>query len=266
MTSSGPSDRRWATDRILFDYLCRMPIASDFTPVFECEWDIFFTQCTPNRRLRYTELCNVLQLTAGFHAEKGGISFSDMQGFDQAWVLSRMRVEVTALPVWGDRISIRTWIVSLENSRSVRALEVYRNGEKIIGCETFWAVINTRLRRPEALALPHAHFEKFADWHATAERVRKVETQTPGEAAGLHVVVASDLDIVDHTNNVKYLEWCLDLMEPEAVLENRIRSLDMNFMRETLLGDALTILRAGHLFTVAKDGKPCFALALELEP
>jgi hypothetical protein len=28
----------------------------------------------------------------------GGISFSDMQEFNQAWVLSKMRVEITELP------------------------------------------------------------------------------------------------------------------------------------------------------------------------
>jgi hypothetical protein len=39
-----------------------------------------------------------LQLTAALYAELGGISFSDMQLFHQAWVLSRMRVEINRLP------------------------------------------------------------------------------------------------------------------------------------------------------------------------
>jgi hypothetical protein len=34
----------------------------------------------------------------------GGISFSDMQ-FNQAWVLSKMRVEITELPKWRYRNS-----------------------------------------------------------------------------------------------------------------------------------------------------------------
>jgi hypothetical protein len=32
------------------------------------------------------------------HSDMGGISFSDMQEFNQAWVLSKMRVEITELP------------------------------------------------------------------------------------------------------------------------------------------------------------------------
>jgi len=71
-----------------------MPIASHFTSVFEQNWKINFTQCTPNGNLKYTDLCNLLQITAASHSEIGGISFKDMQLFHQAWVLSRMRVEL----------------------------------------------------------------------------------------------------------------------------------------------------------------------------
>ena len=120
-----------------------MPISPNFTSVLSKDWEINFTQCTPTGFLKYTDLCNILQLTAAAHSEVGGISFFDMQEFHQAWVLSRMRVEVSALPKWQDIVTVKTWINSLENSRSVRALEMYVNGKKIVGCETYWAVFNT---------------------------------------------------------------------------------------------------------------------------
>ena len=138
-----------------------MPIATTFLSIFSKDWEINFTQCTPNGYLKYTDLCNLLQLTAAAHSELGGISFSDMQEFNQAWVLSRMRVEVSELPKWKDTVTIKTWINTLENSRSVRALEVYVNEKKIVGSETFWAVLNTEKRSPEALALPYEHFEIY---------------------------------------------------------------------------------------------------------
>ncbi len=243
-----------------------MPIATDFTSVYSKDWDIHFTQCTPGGHLKYTELCNMLQLTAAFHAESGGIAFNDMQAFHQAWVLSRLRIEIDELPYWGQTVTVKTWIVSLENSRSVRALEVYAGGKKLAGCETFWAVINTKLRRPEALALPYGHFELFAGRYATVERVKKVDL--PSDAAILQErkVVLSDLDIVNHVNNVRYLEWCLDLLPVATVLESRIKSLDMNFMRELLLGDAVGIRVSDDFadFAVEKADKSCFALEIGL--
>jgi acyl-ACP thioesterase len=44
---------------------------------------------------------------------------SDMQEFNQAWVLSKMRVEITELPKWRDIVTVKTWVNTLEKSRSV---------------------------------------------------------------------------------------------------------------------------------------------------
>ncbi|MBA9074133.1 acyl-ACP thioesterase [Flavobacterium gossypii] len=243
-----------------------MPIASNFTSIFSKDWELNFTQCTPNGYLKYTDLCNILQLTAGDHAEIGGISFTDMQEFHQAWVLSRMKLEIESLPKWKDVVTVKTWIISLENSRSVRALEMYVGGKKIIGCETYWAVFNTKLRRPEPLALPHEHFEKYATKFSTEERVKKIDLPKEMKNASERKVVLSDLDIVNHVNNVKYLEWCLDLVNFKSILKQDLKSFDMNFMKELVLGDEVSIeetsLDNKSIYSIAKEGKTCFALEL----
>jgi len=244
-----------------------MPIAPNFTSIFSKNWEINFTQCTPNGYLKYTDLCNLLQLTAGDHAEIGGISFTDMQEFHQAWVLSRMRLEIESLPRWKDIVTVKTWIISLENSRSVRALEMHVNGKKIIGCETFWAVFNTKLRRPEALALPHEHFEKYTEKLSTEERVKKIDLPKEMKTVKERKVVLSDLDIVNHVNNVKYLEWCLDLVDSKSILKQKIKSIDMNFMKELMFDDSVSIeefsMQNQSVYSILKDGKACFGLELD---
>ena len=243
-----------------------MPIATDFKSIYSEKHIVNFPQCLPSGYLKYTELCNILQLTAASHAEKGGISFSDMQAFDQAWVLSRMRIEITKMPRWQDEITVTTWIISLENSRSIRALEVDCNGEKIIGCETFWAVFNTVKRRPEPLSLPDSHFEKYADKFSTIERVSKVALPDKIELVQNHIVVLSDLDIVNHVNNVKYLEWCLDCENPQMILDSKVKSFDMNFMRELTYADEVDIMTEHtdnqSFYSLEKDQKSCFSLRI----
>ncbi|NMH29115.1 acyl-[acyl-carrier-protein] thioesterase [Flavobacterium silvaticum] len=245
-----------------------MPISAEFTSVLETQHTINFTECYPNGFLRYTDLCNILQLAAGEHAEMGGISFSDMQEFDQAWVMSRMRIEIDRLPRWKDKVVVKTWIVNLENSRSVRALELYCNDKKFVGCETFWAVFNTKSRRPEALALPHEHFEKFNDRFSTEERVRRIELPVDMNSVGTKKVVMSDIDIVNHVNNVKYLEWCLDMEPSEIVLSGKIKALDMNFMSEVLIEEDVEINRSESerkiTGCILRNQKPCFAVEIQI--
>lgn len=239
-----------------------MPISPNFTSILLEEKEINFLQCYPNGYLKYTDLCNILQLTAGLHAELGGISFSDMQVFHQAWVLSRMRVEIKRLPKWRDVVTVKTWIKSLENSRSVRCLELYVGDEKIVGCETFWAVINTNKRKPESLALPHEHFGKFPE-NATEKSFSKIDIKEELEILENYTVRLSDLDVVNHANNVKYLEWCLNNCDVSQLISNGLKAFEMNFMRELALGDEAVIGRHDDVFVITNNDKACFALELE---
>jgi acyl-ACP thioesterase len=192
-----------------------------------------------------------------------------MQKFDQAWVLSRMRIEITELPKWKDVITVKTWINTLENSRSVRALELYANGKKMVGSETFWAVFNTKTRRPEALALPYDHFELYPDKKATEKPFSKITLNEDKEMVFERTVFLSDLDIVNHVNNVKYLEWCLDLTDNKIILNQEIESLEMNFLKELSLEDKVIIhenlSEKQIVFSITKEDKSCFALQLNLK-
>lgn len=246
-----------------------MPIASDFTSIFSKDWEINFMQCTPNGYLKYTDLCNILQLTAAAHSEMGGISFTDMQEFNQAWVLSRMRIEILNLPKWKDTVTVKTWILNLENSRSVRALEMYVNGQKMVGCETFWAVFNTKNRRPEVLALPHEHFIKYPENNSTLENIKKINVSDVSKTISNRKILLSDLDIVNHVNNVKYLEWCLDLADYKLILSRKLKSFDMNFMKELMFEDVVSIQELNtntkSIYTISKEDKISFALQLNWE-
>lgn len=243
-----------------------MPISPQFTSIFSQDWEINFLQCTPNGLLKHTELCNLFQLSAGAHAEMGGISYLDMQTKDQAWVMSRMRVEIDALPKWGDTVTVKTWIVDLQGSRSVRALEMYLGEKRLVTALTFWAVLNTKLRKSEPLALPHEHFEKYPDRVPTEHPFKKIELSRPSELAMHRKVVLSDLDIVFHANNVKYLEWCLDAIDYKPLLKQQLKSFDMNYLRELMPGDEVEIFMGKGenqtYFTVQKKEKSSFALEL----
>jgi medium-chain acyl-[acyl-carrier-protein] hydrolase len=246
-----------------------MPISPNFTSILSKEFEINFTQCTPKGVLKYTELCQILQVCAALHSELGGISFSDMQVYNQAWVLSRMRVEILELPKWKNTITVKTWIVSLENSRSVRAMEVYLNERKIVDSETFWAVMNIQTRRPEPLAITHEHFEKYPNHFATKERVSKIEFDETGILIDSRKVVFSDLDIVNHANSVKYLEWCLYSLDENIIIEQKITSFEMNYLKELSLNDSITIQSKENdketIFSVFKEEKVCFVLKLNFE-
>jgi len=178
-----------------------------------------------------------------------------------------MRVEVTDLPKWREVVTVRTWIVEMKDSRSVRALELYVGDKKLVGALTFWVVLNTEFRKPQALALPFKHFEFFPEKLPTKQSFEKINFNVDFRFMKSKLILLSDLDIVNHANNVKYLEWCLDCINPKLILKNKIQAFDMNFLRELHLNDEVEIKASKEehptLLTVTKNSKTCFALKLE---
>ena len=245
-----------------------MSISTNFTSILEQNLEINFLQCYPNGFLKYTELCNLFQLAAGLHAELGGISFKDMQVYNQAWVLSKMKVEIKRMPKWKDKVKVKTWIYSLENSRSIRCLELYIGTEKIVGCETLWVVFNTNNRRPEQLTLPHEHFEKYSV-RATEVPFDRINFKKDMIKIDNHTVKLSDLDIVNNANRVKYLEWCLDVIDNKIIQNQIIKSFEMNYLKEVSLNEEVIIKLFDEIETkilsVQKDEKVCFGLQLQLK-
>ena len=244
-----------------------MPISENFKSIHSKNFEVNFSQIMPNGFLKISELLNFLQLTAAEHSELGGISFVDMQVHHQAWVLSKMRLEINNLPKWNDIVTVETWIVSLENSRSLRALKISVGDRIVATCETFWVVLNTLRRRPEALALPHLHFKKFDSFFANKKRIESYKPSESQELAVTRKVVFSDLDLVNHMNHIKYLEWCLDCLPAEMLIQNRLKVIEMYFMSELVLDDLVSINKTKsekvYQFSIEKNGKISFGTTIE---
>jgi len=116
------------------------------------------------------------------------------------------------------------------------------------------------------LALPYDHFELYPELRATVAPFSKISVSIEKELLFEKTVFLSDLDIVNHVNNVKYLEWCLDHLDEEIILNQEIKSFEMNFMKELSLNDNVVIHKnlseESTTFSITKEDKTCFALQL----
>lgn len=220
-----------------------MPIDKSFSSVFSLTHEVDFSECDPSGYLKINELCKIIQKVATKHSVLGGISFWDLQAVHQAWVLNKMRMEISALPQWQDHIEIKTWIAQLDGVRSIRNFEVYFKGQKKIGISTLWVIINTKRRRPEPMKLPHAHFEKFPDRPATLSPFSNdtLLFTNPTQIAESKVSY-SDLDMLNHVTNTKYIEWIWNAMYANGISFENPRHMEMNFRKEIRFQEEYVIL------------------------
>ena len=97
----------------------------------------------------------------------------------------------------------------------------------------------------------------------------KIDTTIDKIVVAEKTILLSDLDIVNHANSVKYLEWCLDYVEPKLLLNQGLESFEMNYLKEVSLADTIVIEKSTldnpMVFTVNSSNKTCFALQLNLK-
>lgn len=224
-----------------------------------------FTQCYSNGQVKFSELNNLLQLAASEHAEEIGFGYREMLKIKQSWVLSRMLIEVDALPRYMEKITIRTWIQEFTGTRSLRNFEVIQHDKVLVRASSLWVVFNMATRRADHIAIKTDYDHVLGDRYSTREQVAKIDGNIDFEKIAEHQIKLSDLDIVNHANNVKYMEWCFDAMNPKEVLDGSIKSLEMNFLKELKFGEVVDINKSekkdGYTtFNIEKDGRIHFLM------
>ncbi|MEC4113950.1 acyl-[acyl-carrier-protein] thioesterase [Myroides pelagicus] len=237
-----------------------MPISPNFTSIYRRSFQIDFFDCSPDGHIKLSSLSRLIQYVASEHAVEGGISFWDMQPTNQAWVVNKFRIEIEEkeLPKWQDDIDIVTWIEKLDGFRSIRNFEVYMGDVLIANASSMWVIINTVKRRPELMALPHDHFIKYPDKH-TIKNNFQIPPKTPLLKIDDNRVRYSDLDMVNHVTNIKYIDWIMDSAYAKGIDLQHCRTIDMLFKKEMTYGQNFDVSygqdEQGHHFTIQTDEK-----------
>lgn len=244
-----------------------MPIYKNFQPVHKQESNINLLQCYPGGTLKYTDLCNLLQLVAGHHAALGGLSFTDLQPLHQAWVLQKMNLDIYELPKWKDCISLETYVIKMEQGKSVRVIEMFMDKKQLVRAVTQWLVMDTQKRKATALGLPFEHFLNHNKSLEIDPQNYRFDTDTNHDKIQTRVVELSDLDILAHVNNVKYLEWCLNFYSCDYLLKHPITKMEIHFIRELREHNQIKILQkeVGNqcLFEITKNDKNSCIVRME---
>lgn len=211
--------------------------------VFTKDFTIASYDLNPKGQARLTSMANFFQEVAYHHASELGLGYDDMKSRKTTWALSRMRIHMKRYPVWNERIRLETWPSGAERLFALRDFRVLDSKGELIGmASTAWLILDIDTHR---LIRPKEMMEQFKlivqDIQMFDKPLDKITM--PGETGLLkqHQVVFSDLDIVGHVNNVRYMEWCVDAVTSDENSDQEIRELEINFNHEALFGDKIGI-------------------------
>jgi acyl-ACP thioesterase len=230
-------------------------------------------EVNPSGKSRLTTLANYLQESAYHHAGHLGVGYKQLAEQHRAWVLSRMRIRMISYPVWDDVLTVETWPRGIEKLFAIRDFRITGDiGKPVAEASTCWLMVDDTTLRPQRIPPDFIPIKTRTD-AVFKEAPGKIELPDTMVPVGMRNVVYSDLDVVGHVNNVKYIEWITDLLETEHRMRSGIKDFTINYTAEAKAGDEVEITfskRDGmNAFAAGLNlgnGKECFRAGIEFFP
>ncbi len=215
-----------------------------------------------NKRITPVALARYLQETSHQHSDRLGASAGQLlQG--QFWVMAGLRMQMFRYPQWRDDITIETYPSAFEQLFTRRDFEIFDHHGQVIGVAAQrWMIISADRRRPmripdEIRALV-PEFPK-APCALSFDEIPSYKPDTIAEST--RIVYHSDIDMNQHANHTKYIEWALDALPDNIHGGYELDTLAVDFRAECVVHDSI------HVGVYEQDRStqvnPCFAHILK---
>ena len=208
-------------------------------PIFEQEFyiDDLVTDCFG--RLKSSCVLYFVQEMAGQHFNRMALDPTP-ENKGLMWVIIRHRLQVTRLPHKGETIRLETWPMPTTRVAYPRSVVAYdEQGQELFRSISLWVLMD---RNTRAMVLPGK------SGILVPGILRGNELPSPNSlapvvcsASARRRVCFSDLDVNDHMNNCRYLEWIGDLLPAAFHQEHTMKDVTMCYLGEAREGDELTV-------------------------
>ena len=213
--------------------------------------------------LSWGHLGNLLLQCASAHTGAHGFGYGQMIARSHVWVLSRLVVEMEAMPRTGESFALSTWVDKVYHQFTDRHFSVTRPDGTAYGHATsIWALIDTESRQPADLVhLPDGGFTSalVPDKPSPIAGLGRIRLKSPALVA-THKAAFTDLDINGHVNSIRYIEYLLDHFPAEEMRRQTVRRVEMAYCTETYCGETVDIYHetdnktpGRHLFEIRKQ-------------
>ena len=209
-----------------------------------------------NGNLKLFAFMNHAQELANIHASNLGFGYETMIEKSVAWILSRVHVKFLRYPQWKEEINIETWHKGDDRLFGLRDFHAYTDAdETLILATSSWVIIDTESRRVQRVRNILGEEYKGAERDAIKESAQKLSSPEGMEFAGERRVALSDIDINQHTNNAKYVEWAIDFIDPDLLNIKSVKEFTINFNHESKIDQTISIYRKYEKDSIFIEGK-----------
>lgn len=218
--------------------------------IFKKNYKIKFYETDFTTKIKMHSIINYMQETSSLHSELLGDGYEALGEKGMYWVVSRIKINMIKYPKWNEDIIIETWPSGLDKMFYIRGFRIYnKDGEHIGDIDAAYLLISKNSPFPHKPKEDEFKYKVIKDRYKNYKRMDKFRLKKEeGKLVAKRKVRYNDIDLNNHVNNAKYVEWVEDCFDTSDFREKRIESLQVNFIKEAKEGQKI-------LFYKHKDDK-----------
>ena len=198
-----------------------------------------------NEQLSTVDILKLLQRVTFSHSSLIGLDHKTMIKRDNAfWVITKMKY-VCRHPISANqKLTLKTWTRQPQSVRFLRDLQIKDKNKILVSGISEWCCLDflsRTLRRSNSIKYPDLEMVEtknnnltFTNLKLDVDKNNYVYTKT---------IMASDIDVNLHTNNLKYTSIALDAFSLDELQNKVVKEYEIYFVNETKIGDKIDIYK-----------------------
>lgn len=241
---------------------------------YKTEYQILSNHVGADYKARLSTLMCFFLESAYHHAVKLGVGSELLRDKHNVfWALYRIHIEMNEYPKWRDKITIETWPAGTNRSFAYRCFRIYAEDGSLLGQGiTDWIIMSFETRKladaTQIFASSDLPTENMGDKLGLSNTKIRLPKENPISQIQ-RMTVYSDIDINNHVNSARYLDYAVDALDINEVQSKPITVADINYNAEVAVGQPIDIkvynTEKGYIVSGEKaDGTQSFTAQIKL--
>lgn len=205
------------------------------------EFVITYREVDSRNQMKLNTVVDFMQDMSRLHATKLGVSYATDDD-PYYWIIMRTKVVLDEYPQLDDVIRMETHIEGLDRLFSVRRFNIFNSTNKQIGyIQGYYLLMDKTAHTPVRMK----SVDKNLALHNYPYQGDKLEKLNPNitevKRNFTRRVYSGEIDSNNHMNNAHYIRWALDMFTTSELLENPVREIQIQFVKEMLEGTEVSM-------------------------
>lgn len=209
--------------------------------MFEKEFQLRYFEMNKHGEAAPTTILTLLEETASDHCCSINHSLYDLVKQNIGWVLLSGVMQIDRYPKHKENIKIITWLSSYSTVKGIRENIIYDERGNIIGrAKGLWVFFDIQKRRPIQIFDDIKEKWSFNNKECISyDIIKKIKAIDSASYMKEFFVNRFDIDMNEHVNNIRYLQWVMESIPDEIIDNYYLHSIDGRFISEAQYGDTV---------------------------